>query len=71
MRRQDATQEYGEGVLTTWEVSFKAIEKENPKAVELLLLCGFLANDDIFEEIFRRGWKLEKDGTFYGIPLCL
>ena len=68
---ENAIRKYREGVLTTWEVSFNAIEEENPKAAELLLLCGFLANDDISEEIFRRGWKLEEDGMLHHIPLCL
>ncbi|KAI0420494.1 hypothetical protein F5X98DRAFT_29554 [Xylaria grammica] len=52
-------------VLTTWEVSFDAVKKESPEASDLLLLCGFLADNDIFEEMFRLGRKLpENDTTF-------
>ena len=46
-------------ILTTWEISFDSL---SPSAQELLLLCGFLANEDIPEEIFnlngeaRFGW---------------
>ena len=45
-----------------WEISFDAIEKENPKAADLLLVCGFLDNEDICEEFLRRGMKIEKHG---------
>ena len=67
----NAIWEYEKGVLTTWEVSFSAIEEENPKAAELLLLCGFLENDDIFEEMIHRGWGLDQDGMFHDILLYL
>jgi hypothetical protein len=49
-------------VLTTWEVSFDALSYS---AKELLLLCGFLANGDIPDELFdmdtkvRFGWMGE------------
>ncbi|KAE8336173.1 hypothetical protein BDV24DRAFT_178668 [Aspergillus arachidicola] len=39
-------------ILTTWEVSLRRIEMDIPEASELLLLCGFLSNNDIFEELF-------------------
>jgi hypothetical protein len=51
-----------ESVLTTWEISFNSLSRS---AKELLLLCGFLANEDIPEEIFnlngqaRFGWMGE------------
>ena len=67
----NAVWEYREGVLTTWEVSFNAIKEENPKSAELLLLCGFLGNDDIFEEMIHHGWKLDNDGMFHNISLYL
>lgn len=49
-------------VFTTWEISFKEIEAKNKKSAELLLLCSFLHNEDIWEEMLRRGQELEKDG---------
>ncbi|KAE8141856.1 hypothetical protein BDV38DRAFT_268144 [Aspergillus pseudotamarii] len=39
-------------ILTTWEVSLQRIEMDIPEASELLLLCGFLSNNDIFEGLF-------------------
>jgi hypothetical protein len=40
--------QYGERtVITTWEISFQAIQSEDPEAARLLLLCSFLSNDDI------------------------
>ncbi|KAB8219540.1 hypothetical protein BDV33DRAFT_231417 [Aspergillus novoparasiticus] len=39
-------------ILTTWEVSLRRIEMDIPEASELLLLCGLLSNNDIFEELF-------------------
>ncbi|PIG81916.1 eukaryotic translation initiation factor 3 subunit [Aspergillus arachidicola] len=38
-------------ILTTWEVSLRRIEMDIPEASELFLLCGFLSNNDIFEEL--------------------
>ena len=66
-RPENAFRKYKESVLTTWEISFKAIEEENPKAAELLLLCGCLGNDDILEEMIRRGWELDEDGMILTI----
>ncbi|KAF8440556.1 P-loop containing nucleoside triphosphate hydrolase protein [Kalaharituber pfeilii] len=40
-------------VFATWELSFNAIKKQNPKAAELLSLCAFL----------RRGMKLAMNDT--------
>ena len=47
-------------VFGTWEISLNAIEKENPKAAELLLVCGFFHNEDICKEFLHRGMKIEK-----------
>ena len=44
---------YGERTAaTTWEVSFAALESENPMACEILLMCSFLNNEDIWDELF-------------------
>jgi len=51
-----------ESVFATLELSFNAIQKQNPKAAELLLLCGFMDNEDIPEELLRRGMELSADG---------
>lgn len=40
--------QYGERTLvTTWEISFEAIQKEGHQAAELLLLCSFSSNKNI------------------------
>ncbi|KAL7271413.1 hypothetical protein RUND412_005829 [Rhizina undulata] len=43
---------YRSSVLTTWELSFRELSKN---ARRLLHLCAFLSNEDIPEELFRRG----------------
>ncbi|KAL7265878.1 hypothetical protein RUND412_011594, partial [Rhizina undulata] len=43
-----------DSVLTTWELSF---EELNDDARHLLHICAFLSNEDIPEELFRRGKK--------------
>ncbi|KAI5926228.1 hypothetical protein F4810DRAFT_656035 [Camillea tinctor] len=65
-KQQPITQNHrNDTILTTWEVSFNAVRNENPEAAHLLLLCGFLANSDIFEEMINLGWKLSpNDLTF-------
>ena len=52
----------GESVFATLELSFDVIQKQNPRAAEFLLLCGFIDNEDISEELLRRGMKLSADG---------
>ena len=55
-------EKHDRSVFATWEISFKVIEKENPKAAELLLVCGFFHNEDICKEFLRRGMKMEEYG---------
>jgi hypothetical protein len=44
---------YRETVLTTWEVSYKAIELRDSYAAHLLALCGFVGAEDIPVDLFR------------------
>jgi tetratricopeptide (TPR) repeat protein len=44
--------QYGESVLTTWEASFKAVQRQCAEACRLLTLLAFLGFDDIFLELF-------------------
>ena len=53
-------------VFATWEISFHAIQENSPEAAKLLLICGFLHNEDLCEELLRRGMELEEHGiSFY------
>ena len=56
------TRSHERSVFAAWELSFEAIKKENPKATNLLLVCGFLGNDDLCDELLRRGMGLPEDG---------
>ena len=49
-------------VFATWEISFNAIQQKSPSAAKLLLICGFLNNSDICEDLLKRGMKLEPHG---------
>ncbi|KAF8477588.1 P-loop containing nucleoside triphosphate hydrolase protein [Kalaharituber pfeilii] len=53
-------------VFAAWDLSFNAIQSQNPKAAGLLLLCGFFDNNDICEELLRRGMKLPMNDTSLG-----
>jgi len=55
-RKQDRS------VFATWEISFNAIQEKSPNAAKLLLICGFLNNEDIWEELLKRGMNLESHG---------
>ncbi|KAF8446937.1 P-loop containing nucleoside triphosphate hydrolase protein [Terfezia claveryi] len=46
-------------VFATWEISFNTIQQKSPEAAKLLLICGFLNNEDISEELLKRGMNLE------------
>ena len=54
-----------QSVFATWEISFKAIQEKCPEAAKLLLICGFLNNEDISEELLKRGMKLELHGMSF------
>jgi hypothetical protein len=45
-------------ILTTWEISFASLSRS---AQELLLLCGFLSNEDIPEELFSLNSRVRFD----------
>ncbi len=42
---------------TAWELSFRQVEREAPRASELLKLTAFLAPDDVPLDLFRAGAK--------------
>ncbi|KAK5947767.1 hypothetical protein OHC33_011213 [Knufia fluminis] len=44
---------YKGSVLSTWEMSFAAIERQNPTAARLLALLAFINLDDIFLRLFK------------------
>jgi len=45
---------YGESVLSTWETTFAAVERQSRVASRLLCLLAFLNFDDIFLGLFNR-----------------
>ncbi|KAL7276061.1 hypothetical protein RUND412_000977 [Rhizina undulata] len=52
-------------VFTTWELSFRELDEN---ARQLLHMCSFLSNEDIPEELFRRGksavrWIMEDESN--------
>jgi serine/threonine protein kinase/tetratricopeptide (TPR) repeat protein len=51
------TAEASGGLRTTWDLSFREVEREAPQASDLLKLCAYLAPDDIPLELFRLGSK--------------
>jgi tetratricopeptide (TPR) repeat protein len=51
---------YGESVLSTWETSFAAVERQSVMAARLLSLLAFLNFDDIFPTLFKRPAGEEK-----------
>ncbi|KAF8469702.1 P-loop containing nucleoside triphosphate hydrolase protein [Kalaharituber pfeilii] len=53
-------------VFAAWDLSFQAIQNQNPKAAEFLLLCGLLDINDICEELLQRGMKLPVNDTSLG-----
>jgi hypothetical protein len=56
---------YKESVLTTWETSFAAVQQENPEAAELLTMCSFLNNEDIWEDMLLKATGLQDNGLYF------
>jgi tetratricopeptide (TPR) repeat protein len=46
---------YDATVATTWEISFREVEKESEATAQLMNLCAFLAPDDIGREMLGAG----------------
>lgn len=42
-------------ILTTWEISYIAIQEKMPEASQILLICGNLAHERIPQTIFTFG----------------
>jgi tetratricopeptide (TPR) repeat protein/DNA-binding XRE family transcriptional regulator len=53
--RRGADADHPEPVATTWNISFRTIEQQNPAAADLLRFCASLAPDAIPEEILIKG----------------
>jgi hypothetical protein len=47
-------------ILTTWEVSFAQLQRNDEDAAELLSLLGFLDGSDIGQEVIERGFQQHK-----------
>ena len=61
MKARKLIHRYGESVLSTWEISFAAVERQSAIAARLLSLIAFLNFDDIFPALFEqlrggKGW---------------
>ncbi len=54
-RRGQLVDDHPLPVATTWSLSFRQVEQNNPAAADLLRLCAFLAPDAIPEEIVTQG----------------
>lgn len=54
-RRGRLMLDYPDTVATTWSLSFRRVEEQNPTAADTLRLCAFLAPDAIPEELLMRG----------------
>jgi tetratricopeptide (TPR) repeat protein len=55
LRRGKVPAGYHATVATTWEISFREVEKESEAAGQLMNLCAFLAPDDIGREMLWGG----------------
>jgi tetratricopeptide (TPR) repeat protein len=54
MKTEKLIHRYGESVLSTWETSFAAVERQSAMAARLLSLLAFLNFNDIFPALFKR-----------------
>ena len=56
-QRRVVRDDHPEPVATTWDISFRNVEQQNPAAADLLRFCTFLAPYAIPEEILTKGAK--------------
>jgi tetratricopeptide (TPR) repeat protein len=55
LRRGKPSTDYPDTVATTWELSFRQVESENPAAGDLLKLCAFFAPEKISLQVIKDG----------------
>jgi hypothetical protein len=53
--------QYGESVLTTWEISYAAISSQCPEACNLLTFLSFLSSSNIFPELLASSYDEASD----------
>lgn len=53
LRFKEANPKYPESIMTTWEISFRHLEKSNSQASTILQLLGFLGASNIPEPLLR------------------
>lgn len=53
---------YGRSLMSTWETSYVAVDKQLPDACRIFSLLGFLGNDGIYLNMLTRAWPREGDG---------
>ena len=51
--------DYTKTCMTTWEISYEAIREESQPAADLLRVCSFFDNNDIWGEFLRRAMHFE------------
>jgi hypothetical protein len=56
---------YNDTVFTTWEISFSAVQEMQPAAADLLTMCSFLSNEDIWEGLIARYGTLHGKRCYY------
>jgi hypothetical protein len=57
LRFKEANPAYPESIMTTWELSFRHIEENHPRAKAVLELLGFLHHSNIEEELLTFATK--------------
>jgi hypothetical protein len=57
LRFKEANPKYPESIMTTWEISFRHIERLNPRASKILQLLGFLDFSQISESLLKSATK--------------
>jgi hypothetical protein len=58
-RPPKALWQYGESILSTWEVFFSSIERASPSTARPLLLCGYFQPENIPYLFFKFGVQVE------------
>jgi hypothetical protein len=51
---KQAFSNYNHSIMSTWEMSFEKVNRDNPRAGKILLLLGFLANNQVVINLFQR-----------------
>jgi hypothetical protein len=56
-QHSEESQEYDRTLYTTWNLSLRQVEAQDPEAAQMLRLIAYFSNTDLWYELFQKAAK--------------